>query len=76
MAQQAEVTRMGALDMQVCVPADWTDARVQAFANSANVCGTTVGWVIRRTGDRMLAGDPERQPCRQRAGFVHVVLDA
>lgn len=59
----AEVTKTGALDMQVCVPADWTDEQVKAFADSANMCGTMYGWHIRKTGDPALAGDPERQPC-------------
>lgn len=72
----AEVTKTGALDMQVCVPADWTDEQVKTFADTANPCGTTAGWFIRRSGDRALGGDPERQPCAQRQGYVHIMLDA
>lgn len=72
----AEVTRRGALDMQVCVPEGATDEAIIQFANSVNPCGTTYGWQIRRDGDEALDGDPERQPCAQRDGFVHVVLDA
>ena len=55
----AEVTRRGALDMQVCVPADWTDAQVIAFAEQSNPCGTRGGWQIRKEGDPDLSGDPE-----------------
>ncbi len=29
----AEVTRHGALDMQVCAPSDWTDEQVKEFAD-------------------------------------------
>ena len=72
----AEVTKTGVLDMQVCVPADWTDEQVKTFADSANMCGTQHGWHIRKAGDQALAGDPERQPCALREGHVHVMLDA
>lgn len=73
---KAEVTKTGALDMQVCVPADWTDQEITAFANANNPCGTTHGWQIRKEGSEHLAGDPERQPCASRTDFVHVMLDA
>ena len=69
------VTRRGAFDMQVCVPADWTDAQVLDFAESQNPCGTSTGWAIRREGDPSLAGDPERMPCAK-SDNVHVMLDA
>jgi hypothetical protein len=72
----AEVTKRGALDMQVCVPADWNDEQVVAFANGANPCGTTLGWAIRRKGSEWLGGDSERVSCALRPGFVHVMLDA
>ena len=71
----ATVTRTGALDMQVCIPADWSDAQVKGFADSANPCGTENGWCIRKD-KKSLAGDPERNQCSQRKGFVHVMLDA
>lgn len=72
----AEVISMGALDMQVCVPADSTDAEVIAFAEQENPCGTEYSWAIRRQGDVLLKGDAERVPCRDRAGHVHIMLDA
>jgi hypothetical protein len=76
MADEAEVTRTGALDMQVCVPKEWTDEQVKSFADNQNWCGTTNGWSIRRQGDKALLGAPERISCGQRQGFVHVMLDA
>lgn len=72
----AEVTRRGALDMQVCVPSDWTDVDVKTFADQANCCGTEHGWSIRKEGDSALAGCRERVPCESRAGHVHIMLDA
>lgn len=72
----AEVTKSGALAMQVCVPAEWTDQQVKEFADGANMCGTEVGWQIRKVGDPCLGKDPERQPCGSRAGHVHIMLDA
>ena len=72
----AEVTRYGALDMQVCVPTEWTDGQVRGFAAQEYACGTTNGWHIRRQGDEALDGDAERVPCQDRAGHVHIMLDA
>lgn len=76
MNQEPEVTRHGALDMQVCVPESWSDEAVMIFASGAYLCGTTNGWQIRRAGSPALAGAPERAPCSARPGFVHVMLDA
>ena len=67
-----EITRYGILDMQVCVPKDWTDEQVLEFAEANN----PGGWQIRREGDPFLNGDPERVPCDEREGFVHIMLDA
>ena len=72
----AVVTQYGLLDMQVCVPAGWTDGQIVEFANNAYPCGTSRGWRIRPEGDRYLQGMPERNPCVERHGFVHVMLDA
>lgn len=71
-----EVTVKKLLAMQVCVPSDWSDEQVRAFAEGKNPCGTKCGWQIRREGSESLAGAPERQPCADRTGFVHVMLDA
>lgn len=71
-----QVTRLGILDMQVCVPAEWTDSEVISFANTENHCGTENGWQIRRQGCPALGGMPERNPCNDRQGFVHIMLDA
>jgi hypothetical protein len=62
--------------MQVCIPAEWTDEQVKQFADDANLCGTEGGWMIRKEGDKALAGDPERVRCQSREGFVHLMLDA
>jgi hypothetical protein len=74
--QKPEVTRRGALSMQVCVPEGWTDDEVKALAEFDNPCGTTNGWGVRKAGSPLLAGAPERRPCADRPGFVHVMLDA
>ncbi len=72
----ATVTKVGALDMQVCVPADWTDDQVTEFANASVLCGTTHGWQIRRQGEPALAGAAERVPCAHHRSHVHIMLDA
>ncbi len=73
---QPEVTRTGILDMQVCVPKNWSDFEVRAFAEQENRCGTTAGWAIRRQGDPALIGMAERGQCAERTDFVHIMLDA
>jgi hypothetical protein len=74
----ATVTQRGGLDMQVCVPKNWSDEQVIHFANLANPCGTSKGWMIRKEGDPALSGDPERKQCEEidRAENVHIMLDA
>lgn len=72
----ATVTRIGALDMQVCVPKDWTDDQVVFFANNQNPCGTSNGWFIRRQGDPALNGANERVQCSDDPNCVHVILNA
>lgn len=76
MNRPAAVTRIGAIDMQVCVPEQWTDEQVVEFAEKENPCGTDAGWQIRREGDPALDGAPERNPCTARRGCVHIMLDA
>lgn len=77
MTDEATVTRRGALDMQVCVPASWNDEEVLAFAEEKNPCGTGGGWFIRREGDSALAGAAERVSCEDRRSTnVHITLDA
>jgi hypothetical protein len=72
----AQVTRRGALAMQVCVPADWTDEQVKQFADRENYCGTENGWFIRRQGDDKLRGANERTSCETLNGHCHIMLDA
>ena len=74
--ENATVTQQGLVDMQVCIPAAWSDRDVKAFADREYPCGTEHGWFIRKEGDAGLKGDPERSPCKTRTGFVHVMLDA
>jgi len=76
MADGAQVTKRGILDMQVCVPKDWTDEQVKSFADRNNLCGTEHGWTIRRQGDPYLKGAPERVQCQDDPKFVHIMLDA
>ena len=70
-----EVSRYGAIDMQVCVPDTFTDADAIEFAETYNPSGTS-GWSIRREGSKWLSGHPERIACSDRAGCVHIMLDA
>ncbi len=70
------VTKIGLIDMQVCVPSQWNNARVHTFAERLNPCGTVNGWGIRLQGDEALQGADERVPCEKRKEFVHIMLDA
>lgn len=69
------ITRQGILDIQVCVPEDWTDKQIIDFANAISPSLTTTGWTIRKE-QRLLQGAPERVACDERPGMVHVMLDA
>lgn len=71
-----EVTRVGFLDLQVCVPKDFTDKQAIEFAESNNPCGTEKGWTVRKEGDKGLSGNPERNQCSERKGCVHIMMDA
>lgn len=63
---------------QVCVPANYTDEQARAFLEYKQPCGTENGWQMRHTGDKLLAGAPERVPCKlaERKGCVHIMFDA
>lgn len=74
--ESASITHSGPLDIQVCVPHDWTDDQVREFAENEHPCGTTHGWEIRRQGHRLLAGADERTPCGCLQNNVHIMLDA
>jgi hypothetical protein len=56
------------------VPAAWTNRQAKAFAEIHNPCGAFAGWHVRKD-PKLLAGDPIRQPCDDRPGFVHIMLD-
>lgn len=73
---EPQVTHMGVFDAQVCVPSEWTDGQIEAFAESECPCGTRKGWTIRRAGGKEPESYPERNPCAERSGYVHVMLDA
>jgi len=73
-----EVTNCGVFDVQVCVPENWSDERVQRFANAHYPAGTRTGWKVCGEDSRSLNGDPQRVPCAHvsRKGFVHILLEA
>lgn len=73
---EAMITYTGLLDMQVCVPKDWTDEQVLSFAETNNHCGTSHGWSIRKEGSQYLSGAPERVQCDELSNNVHIILDA
>ena len=70
-----EITKMKLLSMQVCVSTEWSDEQIKTFAEANNPCGTTGGWYIRKAGSELLAGMPERNPCKKKLGYIHVMLD-
>lgn len=64
----AEVTRMGLLDAQVCVPAEWTDEQARAFLEQQYSCGTSHGWQMRHNGHEALGGCSELRSMRTALG--------
>lgn len=77
MSQEATVTYRGFLDMQICVPVDWTDTQAVEFAEKENPCGTRHSWRI-RTADARVPDYKTRVKCEHasRPNFVHLMLDA
>lgn len=71
----ATVTSLRLASMQVCVPSQFTDAEVEAFANGQHPTGIESKWQIRREGDPALKGDPERVQCAALDDHVHIMLD-
>jgi hypothetical protein len=74
MMSEAEVLRHSLLNLQVCVPEEWCDDEIVAFAESECPCGTTNGWFV--STEQLPSGDEPRVACANRDGFVHVVLMA
>jgi hypothetical protein len=66
-----EVVRFSLLNIQVCVPADYTDEQVEEFANRNHPTGIDSPWKI----TEQLGDDPTRNPCSEREGMVHIVLE-
>lgn len=57
------------LSLQLCVPIEWTDQQAIDFAEQQSPCGTSAGWQIARK-----AYPAERVRCRDRDGFIHIVV--
>ncbi len=72
---KATVTKMGLASLQVCVPQTFSDEEVVAFVNAQSPTGLEHGWQIRREGDPVLDGDPERNGCDKHNENVHIMLD-
>lgn len=72
---EPQVTRETFFSLQVCVPESFTDEQVEEHVNGVHPSGTIRGWRIRKEGEESLKGDPERNPCVERQGCVHIVLD-
>jgi len=73
--EEAMVTQVGLLSMQVCVPKGWSNEEISRFARMAVPCGTSNGWQMRKQ-EEYATPDQERVPCSERTNFVHVLFDA
>ena len=73
---EVQITKTGALDMQICVPKYWDDKQIKELSEQKNPCGTQNGWQIRKQGDKSLLGANERVSCSVKKNFVHIMLDA
>ena len=73
MTHEPQVIRATWLSLQVCVPGDWPDEKVEEFANKDRLSGTD-GWKVRKQHEYR-NGSCERVACQSRCGFVHIILD-
>ena len=69
-----EITRHGLMDLQVCVPKDYTDQQVEEFANEAAPTFISSKWTMKKADDPTLGGDPVRQQCLSREDCCHIML--
>lgn len=69
MASAPEMTIKCVFTCQVCVPHEYTDDQVRAFANKEYPSGVTGGWIIHDSGP-----DPTRVQCEERADCYHIML--
>jgi len=68
------IPRYGVLDMQICVPKEFTDEQVIEAAECHNASGTSNGWKICKEGSAWLDGCPERVQCEKYPENVHIKL--
>jgi hypothetical protein len=71
---EPNVPRRGLLDLQVCVPVEYTDEQIEQFANAAEPTGIESSWHMRSADDPAQAGAPIRVPCTKHPENVHVML--
>ena len=68
--------RLGFIDCQVCVPRDWTDEQVEAFAEQVQpLYDSGLQWEVLPDGHAHLDGDPQRNQCEAHPEMVHVKLE-
>lgn len=70
----AQIVRHGLLDLQVCVPEDYTDEQAETYANDARPTGIESKWRMRSADDPAQNGAPIRVKCQQDPGHVHIML--
>jgi hypothetical protein len=68
---KAVITRTGIFDCQVCVPKTYTDEQVLDLVERQY----EMRGGVRREGDKMLGGDPERAQCTKYPENCHIVVD-
>ena len=71
---EAEITQVKPLTLQVCVPQKWSKKRIEKFVNETHPSGISSKWEVVEEDDDCLDGDPLRVPCDDREGYVHTVL--
>jgi len=71
--REPRATPAGLYCLFVCVQYDWSDGKIERFAESFKKVQPKRRWKVRKQGDSDLGGVPER--CFDRIGFVHVMLD-
>ncbi len=69
---QPKVVAIGIFNVQVCVPANYTDEQAIAFAEKEVPAGTSYGWQL--ADEALLNGDPQRNPCKEFSSHVHIQL--
>ena len=68
------LVRMSLINLQVCVPKEFTDEQAEEAANQLHPTGISSKWTMREAEDPTQMGAPLRVQCQQHPENVHIMM--